>query len=126
MSPELDRKLFETFPNLYRQRYLSMQETRMCWGFEHGNGWFEIVWDLSNKLEAMILALPEEARGPYSASQVKEKFGTLRFYMSSETDEMSDAIREAEEQSAVTCETCGNPGTSGGSEWLRTACVLHR
>lgn len=125
MSPELDQRLVTTFPNLYRQRHLSMRETCMCWGFECGNGWFQLIWDLSEKLEAMILALPESEREHCSASQVKEKFGTLRFYMSSETEEMTATIQEAEERSAVTCETCGEPGKLTGTGWLRTSCDEH-
>lgn len=126
MKQELDTKLCASFPNLYRQRYLSMQETCMCWGFECGDGWFSLIWDLSEKLEKMILALPETDRGDYSASQVKEKFGTLRFYMSAETEEMTAAIQAAEERSAVTCEECGEPGRLRGSGWLRTTCGKHR
>lgn len=125
MSPELDNRLVTTFPNLYRQRYLSMRETCMCWGFEHGDGWFQIIWDLSEKLERMILALPEDQREHCSASQVKEKFGLIRFYLDGETDEMTAAIQEAEDRSAVTCETCGAPGKLTGTGWLRTACELH-
>lgn len=37
---------------------------------------------------------------PFSI-QVKEKFGTLRFYMSSETEAMSKAVLEAERRSAL-------------------------
>lgn len=57
-----------------------------------------------------------------SAMQVKEKYGTLCFYMTSSTDEMEDAISEAEAKSAVTCEDCGQPGVLRGGGWLRTLC----
>lgn len=56
------------------------------------------------------------------ASQVKEKFGTLRFYMTSETEEMSAAIREAEHKSAETCEDCGSPGVLRRGGWVLTQC----
>lgn len=60
------------------------------------------------------------------ASQVKEKFGTLRFYMSSETEEMSEAIEEAEEESARTCETCGRGGRLRPKlGWIQTLCWWH-
>ena len=124
MSPELDKRLVDAFPNLYRQRYLSPRETCMCWGFP-GDGWFQLIYDLSEKLERMILALPEDEREHCSASQVKEKYGTLQFYMSAETDEMTAAIQEAEDRSSITCETCGAPGKLRGKGWLYTACELH-
>jgi ribosomal protein S14 len=57
------------------------------------------------------------------ASQVKEKFGTLRFYMTFETDEMSTIINKAESQSSKTCEACGRPGKIRGKYWLSTRCL---
>jgi hypothetical protein len=57
--------------------------------------------------------------------QVKEKFGTLRFYYSGGDDTISGMVRMAESMSAVTCETCGNPGTRTGGGWIKTACKEH-
>ena len=59
------------------------------------------------------------------AVQVKEKYGTLRFYMHYSTEEMEDLIHEAEKQSAKTCETCGQPGVLRGPGWYFTACETH-
>jgi hypothetical protein len=58
------------------------------------------------------------------ATQVKEKFGTLRFYMSSYFDEFFNFIDEAEKKSAMTCEQCGEPGTLDNSTnyWISTEC----
>lgn len=56
---------------------------------------------------------------------MKEKFGTLHFYMNMETEEMSRAIREAEGRSASACEVCGRPGTLRGGGWLKTLCGAH-
>lgn len=62
--------------------------------------------------------------------QIKEKFGTLRFYLSEETDEMSKLIEEAEAKSAETCEVCGAPGTPGtlgkNGYWITTLCETHK
>jgi hypothetical protein len=44
-----------------------------------------------------------------SAGQVKEKFGTLRFYCPL-TPEIEEYVELAERLSAVTCEVCGNCG----------------
>lgn len=59
------------------------------------------------------------------ASQVKEKFGTLRFYMSSSNDKIEKLIDEAERKSAITCEECGEPGVLRGGGWLKTLCDKH-
>lgn len=67
MSPENTRRLFERYPILYSQRTMGMHATAMCWGFECGDGWFEIVDDLSKKLESMNMRIRNEAmakRGP--------------------------------------------------------------
>lgn len=51
---------------------------------------------------------------------------SLRFYMSSESDEMSAFIREAEDRSAITCEECGEPGiTRTDLSWHLTLCDKH-
>lgn len=56
------------------------------------------------------------------AAQVKEKFGTLRFYMTAHNPGITEAIRAAEAASAITCEDCGDPGTPRQNGWLRTLC----
>lgn len=56
------------------------------------------------------------------ASQIKEKFGTLRFYMTSYTDEIDKIVTEAEKKSEETCEHCGKPGTLRTEGWLFTLC----
>ena len=54
MKEELDKKLVKAFPLLYGDRYGPMQSTAMCWGFECSDGWFDIIWDLSSKLEPLL------------------------------------------------------------------------
>lgn len=126
MNKEHDELLCKKFPNLYRNRCGKMTETCMCWGFECGDGWFQLIYDLSEKLEAGILKLPEEDRQFCCASQVKEKYGTLRFYMHSSTDEMDKFITEAEHNSAEICEVCGAPGKLRAKYgWFYTSCEEH-
>lgn len=123
MRKELDDALVRDFPNLYKDRYASPKTTCMCWGFP-GDGWEPLIRRLSEKLEEAILKIPKGKRP--CASQVKEKFGTLRFYMTSETDEMWEWIRTAEAQSAKTCEECGAPGQVRSVKWwLSCACEEH-
>lgn len=124
MNKELDDKLCKDFPNLFVDRNASMRETCMCWGFP-GDGWYGLIREAAEKLEPLIVAIreqaPDESYFP-RASQVKEKFGTLRFYMSSSTDEMEKIIDEAERKSAETCETCGSTGELRKGGWLVTLC----
>jgi hypothetical protein len=103
-----------------------MKNTAMCWGFDCGDGWFLILLALSEKLERLILARPEDERENFRAVQVKEKYGTLRFYMSFTTDEMDKAIHQAELETDTTCEVCGRPGElRERKRWFYTACEEH-
>jgi len=59
------------------------------------------------------------------AAQVKEKFGTLRFYYSGGDNVIDGMVRMAESMSGVTCEECGNSGKSYGGGWITTLCAEH-
>ena len=102
----------------------------MCWGFECGSGWYKIIKDAADKLEVLIAI--EKARNPegwevgyFRASQIKEKYGTLCFYLSGGTDEMYKVVDQAERKSATICEKCGKPGKLRGRGWVYTACKKH-
>ena len=120
MTPEEDKRLCKEFPILYAQRHGNMRSTSMCWGFECGSGWFKLVRGLSAKLEAINRTVPEDEQ--IHAMQVKEKFGTLRFYTNWSNEKASDLIDAAEKKSARICETCGRPGKLRGTGWLTTLC----
>lgn len=138
MTPELDERLVKEFPLLYSDRHAPMTQTAMCWGFQCGDGWYKLIRKLSKKLEKLVekemriepVAGMEDILDEYlfpHASTVKEKFGTLRFYMTTSTDEMEAEIDKAIRESARTCEDCGRPGRNksvGG--WYRTQCVKCR
>lgn len=55
-------------------------------------------------------------------TQLKEKFGALRVYMSYYSKEIDDVIKEAEEKSRKTCESCGKPGEINEFGWLSCLC----
>jgi hypothetical protein len=60
------------------------------------------------------------------ATQVKEKFGGLRFYYSGGDDYIDGVVAMAESMSYRTCEVCGAPGTSTSGGWIRTLCEEHK
>ena len=132
MRQELDEALVRDFPYLFADRNGDMMQTCMCWGFECGDGWEPLLREAAEKLEPLCKAYAEqmtkeekECGGHPRASQVKEKYGTLRFYMSSATDEMYSSITQAEEKSETTCEVCGSTGKMRGHGWYYTACEEH-
>ena len=117
MKQELQNKLYKDFPCLFRGRFLGIYESCMPFGLEVGDGWFDIIHDLGGKLlDSDPLAM---------AVQVKEKFGTLRFYMASGGVSIrgEKVILHAERLSEKTCEVCSHPGWIHNSTgWLLTLC----
>ena len=95
----------------------------MGWGLDVGKGWYwlldmlcgQLQWDTDHNDAPQIVT-----------SQVKEKYGGLRFYTNGETDEQSGSIRLAESMSYHICEECGSMTdvlqTKG---WIVTLCPIH-
>jgi hypothetical protein len=87
-------------------------------------GWYPLVIATDSRLA--------ELDAGYIVHQIKEKFGTLRYYYWPSSDTASlevlaamDAITdEAERESAATCERCGQPGILRQTRqiWVKTLC----
>jgi len=66
----------------------------------------------------------------YKILQIKEKFGTLRYYYQSDVktvavkEAMDRYVRQAELESAKTCELCGEEGYISNRKmgWMKTRC----
>jgi alkylated DNA repair dioxygenase AlkB len=83
-------------------------------------GWTALIDNLLAKLSKM------EGWDTLEVQQVKSKFGGLRFYTGPASEEMREAIREAEHVSYETCTECGAPGRSHEHKgWIYTACPMH-
>ena len=127
MKQELDKLLCERYPQMMVNRDKPMMETCMCWGFSCGDGWFNILDQLMGNIQHHIdwKNKKEEVVPQVTLDQVKEKFGTLRFYYSGGDDVIDGMVRMAESMSGVTCEECGNPGKRVGGGWVTTLCEEH-
>jgi hypothetical protein len=118
VNPELEEQLRAAFPQLYH--------TEKGFYFECGDGWFTLLWHLSERLQDMIVHVPPPEQGEYYARQVKQKFGELRFYLSNSTDEMFQATEAALEESKQICEVCGASGhLLLDLGYLMTRCPTH-
>ena len=86
MRSDKEKKLMiETMENcaiLYCNKNLPMTQSLCCFGWECGSGWFYVLNEMSCKLEALNLLYYPKYKVKIQADQVKEKFGTLRFYFS--------------------------------------------
>jgi hypothetical protein len=127
MKKELDEQLCQKYPLIFANRHRPMNETAMCWGFDCGDGWFNILDQLCLNIQYYIewKNKKETVVEQVVADQVKEKFGTLRFYYSGGDEHIAGMVAMAESMSGVTCEDCGKPGRSRGFGWITTVCDEH-
>ena len=124
MRKDLDEKLCAKYPKIFADRHGDMRETLMCWGFDCGDGWYWLIDKLCSNLQWNTDKNNRDGNYPQVvAVQVKEKFGTLRFYVDSATPEQHAVISFVESLSYSVCESCGttkNLGTTSG--WIRVLC----
>ena len=120
MKQELQNQLFEKYPKLFIEKDLPMSVTCMCWGIETGDGWYNILDKLCGALQ---WSTDENGHPQVVITQIKEKFGDLRFYTDGDDDYQRGLITMSEIMTGITCEVCGCPGTMenvGG--WVSTQC----
>ena len=123
MRKTLDDLLCERYPLIFAERNLSMQESCMYWGFACDDGWFTLIDTLCAKLQAHtdLNGAPQVV-----ATQVKEKYGELRFYVQAADKYQHGMIAFATAMSAQLCEKCGHPGKRfNRNGWLMTRCEKH-
>lgn len=86
--------------------------------FEVNKGWYPLIKEL---IEELI-----KLGWNKKVTQVKEKFGGLRFYISGGTEEIYNKISEYEKKSYHICEVCGEEGSlRNDRRWLTTLCDKH-
>ena len=177
MNDDIDKKLCEKYPKIFRDRNASPQTTCMCWGIAVGPGWYNILnnacsliqhhinWSRTRRLQALVqnraikyamngnntylrrlystqdgsmtiwqekeynrllsnlqFDVVPDACPQVVAVQVKEKFGSLRFYYNGGDTQTSGIISMAEAMSGTTCEDCGNVGKRQSNGWIRVLC----
>lgn len=119
-----EEELFKTYPKLFAQVNLPANQTCMCWGCEHDEGWFDLLKETCEKLKDY----------PVEFEQIKEKLGGLRIYyritedISEEVYKTIDNITtESEDKSFKICEVCGKEGQlSSCRGWYKVLCSEHR
>jgi hypothetical protein len=134
MREELDKALCEKYPKIFEQRHWDMSKTGMGWGFP-GDGWYDILDTLCGAIQNYcdnVKRYDGETKQlvpvckQVVATQVKQKFGELRFYFEGGDDAVHGMIMMAEYMSVRTCEDCGKPGkivNTGG--YIHAACPKH-
>lgn len=130
MKTELEMELVKKYPKILKNYKGDPLQTCMCFGMECGDGWYKLLDDCMNKIQYFCDVCSKEGEEvQVVADQIKEKFGTLRFYISSycsndiQNDIIDDIVAEAERQSEHICEETGEMGSvckRGG--WLKCLC----
>ena len=122
MKQELQQILFDRYPLIFADIEKNPNESLMSFGICTGDGWFWLIdklcaqlqFDIDNNREPQIVAF-----------QVKEKYGSLRFYLETESTAKQDAmISFAENLSRSICEVCGSTNNVKirGTGFLKTRC----
>jgi len=97
----------------------TLQANLMVFGFEAGRGWYPLIYELLDKLQA----IEDRDKMGLEITQIKEKFGGLRVYTNIETREIWELIDKYEAKSFTICEACGKPGKLRNNHgWYITLC----
>lgn len=118
MTDKEMNEFLESIGGLENGYYTNREPIKDSRFFDVNSGWYPIIKEL---IEDLI-----KLGWDKQTCQVKEKFGGLRFYINSASDEVHKRISEAENLSYETCETCGEKGelrTNIG--WHSTLCDKH-
>jgi len=123
MRDELDKKLCEKYPKIFADRHGDMRNTAMCWGFDCGDGWYWLIDQLCDHIQSYIDSNPHLNIGQVVATQVKEKYGGLRFYYMGGDNHIDGMVSHTEYLSYRMCEECGTTENIGMTQgWLKTIC----
>lgn len=123
MHQNLENYMILSYPELFPLGYNKEQNFGIStYGFECGDGWFMI---LDNLCSSIYYYCKHKKIDFPKVVQVKEKFGTLRFYTNGHDDTIDKLISFAEAMTTSTCEVCGNIGKTRNGGWIRTLCDTH-
>ena len=135
MSPELEEKLLKKYPKIFpisggnSNDEVKRSSLIASYGIDCGDGWYTIIdtlcGSMQSHIDAKIEGLDKEDTEHYQvvAEQVKEKYGTLRFYHYNGDEYISGMIRMAESMSSKICEDCGSKSEVVTKGWIRNLCM---
>lgn len=119
MHHELDELLCAKYPGIFLP---GAKRVQAIFGFECGDGWYPLI----NAACALIQGDIQATGNHLVASQVKQKFGGLRFYYRGGDDYAASVISLAESLATHVCEVCGAFGKGVVLfGWMHTRCLDH-
>ena len=117
MNREEFEYYLESIGGLINGYYPDKPPIKNSYFFEVNEGWYDII---KNLIEELIAAGWDK-----QICQAKEKFGGLRFYTNSMSDECYKIVSKYESISYETCEVCGSKGEPRPGRWIKTLCIKH-
>ena len=148
MRRELEERLSEDFPDLFRQ-YSYSKGSYYALYIACGDGWEPIIRRLSERITNIVETIvgshvdtatatdiedQEESedgsrdkltKGDFRFMYIKQKNGILHLCLSQSTPDLQEAVEHARRESECTCERCGRPGVFGGPSWPVVLCSHH-
>ena len=125
MTKELEQRMAARWPRWFDIEG-DPRRTSMGFGFQHRDGWFELLWRLCERLEPIVVGAERETNSPFEVLAVKAKFGGLRFYTNYDGEDIIALVETACKESLVTCEVCGSRGQKMDvNGWITTLCNEH-
>ena len=121
MENKLEEEIVSLAPWMFRyDDWNDVTKTLIGFGFECGDGWYKLLKNLVIKISEL------DTEKKVRVVQVKEKFGTLRFYTGAHsTEAIDDLIWQAEKLSAETCDVCGGKSkVKNKNGWLHNICDI--
>ncbi len=115
---EFAKRMEEKYPKMFSHPY---------GGFCVDAGWWPIIESLCGNIQHYLNWKNKESEivPQVVVAQIKEKFGGLRFYYDGGDDRIYGMVSMAEAWADKTCETCGKPGKSRNTGWIKTLCDEH-
>ncbi len=154
MREELEERLGKNYPFMRKQSFLAEQRKNGyisdlygAFGCECYDGWYGVIDEMCSKITDVYAE--EEIEPDIVIDQIKEKYGTLRFYYHFEgrdkgiaaidilgkgslrmkakehrpiDKKIFDIVDWGEKQSGHICELCSSPGVLRNDDWLMVRC----
>lgn len=140
MSPNLEKKLYDNYPEVFYTRNDPNHQLSLMWGIECEDGWYELIDTLCKELlkdsrlklescktteeyEKIIQSLDPL---PFIV-QIKEKYGSLRIYVDNLNEHQRIIVETIEKLSFKVCEFCGvtKDVALHKNGWWKTLCPEH-
>jgi len=122
MDQKLENKIMQGFSWFEARNAWDDEKLGFGYPCECNDGWFQLIYDLCKELDEYYKSIYEDIN-TLRVLQIKEKYGTLCFYIGSYYGDANKIVHKYEEKSYDVCEICGEHGklrTKG--RWLKTLC----